>query len=108
MSESIVKNIVKREITSARWGQKSNLADEDNFSIQEYTINSKDMIRVHLNDENVYFILVSGSAEFNINDDKRELFKGEKIDFPAKNKSLDVIITNCGIIPLVFIKVSLK
>ncbi|MDD3012970.1 MAG: hypothetical protein PHC34_04635 [Candidatus Gastranaerophilales bacterium] len=108
MSESVVKNTVTREIISARWGQKFSLADEDNFSIQEYSINSKDVIRIHLNDEYVYFILTSGSAEFDVDEDKRKLFKGEKIDISAKNKTLDVIITNCGTIPLVLIKVALK
>jgi len=108
MSESVIKNTVKREISSERWGKKANLADEENFSIQEYSVNTKDQIRIHLNDENVHFILVSGSAEFDINEDKKKLFKGEKIDVLAKNKSLDAIITNCGIIPLVFIKVVLK
>ena len=108
MSESVVKKTVIREICSSRWGQKASLIDEDNYSIQEYTVNSKNNLRIHINNEDVYFILVSGSAEFNVNEDKRKLYKGEKIEVIGKNKSLDVIVTNCGIIPLIFIEVGLK
>jgi mannose-6-phosphate isomerase-like protein (cupin superfamily) len=108
MSESVIKKTITREICTARWGQKTCLADEDNFSIQEYTVNSKDTLRIHINDENVYFILASGSAEFNFNEDKKIYFKGEKIEIFSKNQAQDIIITNFGVIPLVLIKVGLK
>lgn len=108
MAESIEKNIVKRELSKVRWGQKVTLTEEDDFSIHEYTVNSKDTLRVHINEENLYFILVSGSAEFAFKEEKKVLFKGEKLDFIAKNESYDIIITNPGVIPLVLIKVNLK
>jgi len=108
MTEKIVKKLVTRQILSESWGQRADLVMEDNFSIQEYTVNSKDKIQINLDNEDVHFILVAGCAEFSFNDEKKMLFKGDKTDFATKNKKLNITITNCGVIPLTFVKIRIR
>lgn len=104
MTEKIVKNIIKRKISAESWGQVSLLANENNFSIQEYIVNKNKTFELKAEKIKKFFIIVSGSAEFTVNNKAIKLFKGDKIDILPDN---NINIVNNGVIPLIFISVSI-
>ena len=105
MSESIVRNIIKRKITHYQWGNITCLSDENTYLIEEYTVNPDQYTSIILNNP-VYFIIVSGRASIEGTD--QTYFKGEKISFSKADTPTAINIANCGIIPLVLIKIELN
>jgi mannose-6-phosphate isomerase-like protein (cupin superfamily) len=106
MTEKIIKNIIKRKISPEIWGQVSLLANENNFAVQEYIINPHKTLELKPENRKIFFIIVSGSAEFNSNNITKKLFKGDKIDILPEKDITKIIITNCGVLPLIFIGIS--
>lgn len=109
MSESIIKNLVKREVSNADWGSLTRLITEENYFIDEFIIDSGKFINIERSNKYLYFIIAAGAAEFNFEEKTKTLFKGEKISFLdlEKNPYSSLNIKNCGIIPLILIKIEL-
>ena len=96
MSKSIIKETVKREVSTYNWGSSTRLIEEANYFIDEYTVNSGQTIAIEQKFDNLYFIIASGTAEFISNNKTEKYFKGDKVSF----KDSAFAIKNCGIIPV--------
>lgn len=107
MTESVIKNTVNRKITKTEWGSVAELSNEDSYSIKEYSLNPGCSTQIQHQKGNVYYIVASGTAEFDMQNEHKKLFKGEKVSFLNRKDSFVLNVKNCGVIPLNLVEVEL-
>ena len=111
MSGTSIKKKIIREISSEDWGQSAKLMEEEGYSIEEHTVLSGKTLRLQLDNTTIYFIVVSGTAEFESSNNKNKYFKSAKVclsEFCTNSENDFININNCGVIPLILVEVRLN
>ncbi len=116
-STQSVKNVVnqlkeKKNETATKhqgecrpWGKYESLLEEDNFKLKKITVLPGERLSYQAhNKRSEHWILVSGQAEFTLDDQSRVLNAGEHAHIPKESKHR---IKNIGTVPLIFVEVQL-
>lgn len=106
MAENIKYEHFKAQQCKAEWGYFADILKESSCNVLEYNLDIGKSFSFDF-DKNTTIVVVSGAMELLFDEKPKVLFKGEKFTFDKESLSHSVKIANCGVIPLLFIKISL-